>query len=159
MQDDENNENTNSDAESARNDDNWQAEENSCFVSTFESSQQNLSLSMNTNTNSTIQSTLNDSHEMTVISENMNETHMTSPCDTNSPMITDDINNTVSSNHNDSDTIYFNDNVSKNIDSSVLDSPPESVNSKERYFQVSLFVTLSYATDNVVLIAKSMILF
>lgn len=114
---DDNNQNA-SDTEFERNNDDSLEEEIPDLNTSLESSQQNLSFSQNTSTNGT----LNDTS---------NEIYSNTPSNTSS-LITH-INSTVLSNDNDLDN-YLN-NIRENIDvSSVLDSPPESINSKDRRY-------------------------
>lgn len=113
---DDNNQNDISDAESERNNDNSLEEGISDLLTPLESSKQNLSFE-NTGTNRTF-------------NDISNEMYPNTPSDTNSLMT--HTNSTILSNNNDLDNNYLND-IRRSIDaSSVLDSPPESVNSKDR---------------------------
>lgn len=127
---DDNNENVN--AESERDYDS--PEEISDLITSLESSQQNLSLSRDTETDNTLVKTptniSSDSCHDVTLTTTLNETCLNTSTDTNSPIITN-IDNTVSLNDNDSENQCLNNNIKGNIDvGSVLDSPPESVNSK-----------------------------
>lgn len=114
----DNNQSANSDTESERHNDDLLEEEVPELITSLESSEQNLSLSQNTNINNTLNDISNK------IYPNMSNS-------TNS-LITD-INSTILSNNNDLDDNYLNNRESIDV-SSVLDSPPESVNSKDRRY-------------------------
>ncbi|GAB1860268.1 Condensin-2 complex subunit H2 C-terminal domain-containing protein [Camponotus japonicus] len=111
----DNNQNANSDTESERNNDDSLEEEIPDLITSLESSQQNLSLSENASINNTLDGSKK-------IYPNMSDS-------TNS-LITD-INSTILWNNKDLDDNYLNNRESIDV-SSVLDSPPESVNSKDR---------------------------
>lgn len=88
-------------------------------VTSLESTQQNLSLSENTGSNNTFSDISNEMYPNTQNNNNSLITHT---------------NSTILSNNNDLDNHSLNNN-GKNIDvGSVLDSPPESVNSKDRRY-------------------------
>ncbi|CAL1679575.1 unnamed protein product [Lasius platythorax] len=131
----DNNQNASSDAESERNNDDSLEEEIPDVVTSLESTQQTQSLSVNSGTNNTLIETPNNSlndncHDVTP-SDISNEMYPNTPSDTNS-IITQINNNSLSSNNNLDDN-YLNNNIRKSIDvGSLLDSPPESVNSKDR---------------------------
>lgn len=133
--DDDNNQNASSDAESERNNDDSVEEEIPDVVTSLESTQQTQSLSTNSCTNSifieTPNSTLNNCHNVTP-GDISNETSQNTPNGINSS-ITTQINNNSLSNNIDLDDNYLDNNIRKSIDvGSLLDSPPESVNSKDR---------------------------
>jgi len=129
----DNNEHVNTDAESERDYDSPD-EEISDLVTSLELNQQNLSLSRDTETDNTLVKTptniSSDScHDITLTNAS-NET-CPNTSDTSSPIITD-IDNTVSLN-NTSEEQCLNNNIKGTIDvGSLLDSPPESVNSRGR---------------------------
>lgn len=113
-------------------------EEISDLVTSLESSQQNLSLSRDSETDNTLVKTptniSNDSCQDVTLTNTLNETCPNTPSDTNSPIITN-IDNTISSNNNNSEDQCLNNNIKGSIDvGSLLDSPPESVNSKGRRY-------------------------
>lgn len=128
---DESNENVNTFAESERDDDSPEDEISELMMS-LESSQHNLSSSTDIGTDNTLVKTpMNISgdsslHDMTLT----NLTCPNTPTDTNSPIT--NIDNTIS-NNNDLEDQCLNNNIKGTIDvGSLLDSPPESVNSKGR---------------------------
>lgn len=133
---DDNNETVNIDAECERDYDSPE-EEISDLNTSLESSQQNLSLSRDVRTDSPLVKTptniSSDScHDVTL--NTPSETCPNTPTDTNSPIITN-IDNTILSNNNDSEDQCLNNNIKGSIDvGSLLDSPPESVNSKGRRY-------------------------
>lgn len=132
---DDSNENVNANAESERDYDSPE-EEISDLVTSLESSQPNLSLSRDSETDNTLVKTptniSSDSCHDVTLTNTLNETCPNTPSDTNSPIITN-IDNTISSNNNDSEDQCLNNNIKGSIDvGSLLDSPPESVNSKGR---------------------------
>ncbi|XP_071565526.1 uncharacterized protein [Temnothorax nylanderi] len=132
---DDNNENINVDAESERDCDSPE-EEISDLVTSLELSQQNLSLSGDTETDNTLVKTptniSSDSCHDVTLTNIPSETCPDTPTDTISPVMTN-LDNTVSSNNNDSEDQCLNNNIKGSIDvGSLLDSPPESVNSKGR---------------------------
>lgn len=119
-------------------------EEISDLITSLESSQQNLSLSRDSETDNTLVKTptniSSDSFHDVTLTTSPNETCLNTSTDTNSPIITD-IDNTVSP--NDSENQCLNNNVKGSIDvGSLLDSPPESVNSKGTRYIFSSFITL-----------------
>ncbi|KAL6433955.1 hypothetical protein ACFW04_005855 [Cataglyphis niger] len=118
---DDNNQNDSSDIEFERNNNDSLGEEISDSVTSLESTQQNLSLSKSTGSN-----TLSDiSNEMYFNTQNNTNSLITTP---NS---IDNHSNNTPLNNNDLDNSL--NNIEKSIDvGSVLDSPPESVNSKDR---------------------------
>ncbi|XP_026827101.1 uncharacterized protein LOC105277676 [Ooceraea biroi] len=125
VHDDENN-----DDDDENNDD--PAEDNSELVSSFDLSQQDLCLSRNTNDNTPMETmdTLSDTCHNVNLS--LSETCLITPSTTNSPIATT-IDNAILPNNKTSDTICMNNNIKKNLDvCSLLDSPPESIHSKER---------------------------
>lgn len=129
---DDSNENVN--AESERDYDSPE-EEISDLVTSLESSQQNLSLSRDSETDNTLVKTptniSSDSCQDVILTNTLNETCPDTPTNTNSPIT--NIDNTISSNNNDSEDQCLNNNIKGSIDvSSLFDSPPESVNSKGR---------------------------
>lgn len=134
---DDSNENVNANAESERDYDSPE-EEISDLVTSLESSQPNLSLSRDSETDNTLVKTptniSSDSCHDVTLTNTLNETCPNTPSDTNSPIITN-IDNTISSNNNDSEDQCLNNNIKGSIDvGSLLDSPPESVNSKGRRY-------------------------
>lgn len=134
----DNNEHVNTDAESERDCDSPD-EEISDLVTSLELSQQNLSLSRDSETDNTLVKTptniSSDScHDITLTNAS-NALSETCPntSDTSSPIITD-IDNIVSLNNNSEDQC-LNNNIKGTIDvGSLLDSPPESVNSRGRRY-------------------------
>ncbi|XP_070149510.1 putative uncharacterized protein DDB_G0293878 isoform X2 [Polyergus mexicanus] len=114
---DDNNQNDSSDAESEKNNNDTLEEEIFDSVTSLESTQQNLSLSENTGFNDTLSDISNEMYPNTQNNNNSLITHT---------------NSTILSNNNNLDNHSLN-NIGKNIDvGSILDSPPESVNSKDR---------------------------
>lgn len=132
---DDNNETVNTDAECERDYDSPE-EEMSDLVMSLESSQQNLSLSRDSKTDSPLVKTptnISSDNCRDVTLNTPNETYPNTPTDTNSPTTNSD--NTILSNNNDSEDQCMNNNIKGSIDvSSILDSPPESVNSKGRRY-------------------------
>ncbi|KAL6263813.1 hypothetical protein P5V15_003896 [Pogonomyrmex californicus] len=105
------------------------------LITSLESSQQNLSLSTDIDTDNTLVKTptniSSNNCDVTLINTS-SEMCPNTPTDKNSSIMTN-INNNISSNNNDPEDQCLNNNIKENIDvGSVLDSPPESVNSKGR---------------------------
>ncbi|XP_018050789.1 PREDICTED: uncharacterized protein LOC108688834 [Atta colombica] len=129
-----NNENVNTFSEFER-DNNSPEEEISNLTMSLELSQQNLSISRNTD-NMFVKTPTNISsdncHDVTLMNT-LSQTFANTPSHSNSPILTN-IDNTVLSNNLEKQCLNTNINESMHcIDvGSVLDSPPESVNSKER---------------------------
>lgn len=135
-----------SDAESARNDDDSSLEISNLAAS-FESNQ-NLSLSKDTDTATLIDVpadiTNDNCHDSTLVSIG-DEMCTDAPNDTRSPTYNN--NSTVTdaavvlSNNNDSDACLYNNNIEKSIDD-LFDSPVKSFNSSRRYFCLIFAVRL-----------------
>lgn len=134
---DDSNRSVNADAECERDYDSPE-EEISDLITSLEPSQQNLSLSKDSETDNMLVKTStnisSDSWHDATLTNTLNETCPNTPSNTNSPIIPN-IDNTISSNNNDSEDQCLNNNIKGNIDvGSLLDSPPESVNSKGRRY-------------------------
>lgn len=121
---DDNNQNDSSDIEFERNNNDSLEEEISDLVTSLESTQQNLSLSKSTDSNNTLSDISNEMYSNT---QNNTNSLITTPNNI------DNHSNNTTLNNNDLDNSL--NNIEKNIDvGSVLDSPPESVNSKDRRY-------------------------
>lgn len=128
---DDNNEN-NSDVESERDDNS--PEEISDLTTSSETNQQNLSLTKDAETD-----TMNVSSNsyLDVTSNTPSQSCRNTPI--NSSIITN-IENTILSNNNDFEDQCLNNNINESIDAgSLLDSPPESVNSKGRRYCIFIY--------------------
>lgn len=136
-----NNENVNTFSEFER-DNNSPEEEISNLTMSLELSQQNLSISRNTD-NMFVKTPTNISsdncHDVTLMNT-LSQTFANTPSHSNSPILTN-IDNTILSNNLEKQCLNTNINESMHcIDvGSVLDSPPESVNSKERRYIFVIF--------------------
>ncbi|XP_028048686.2 uncharacterized protein LOC105830549 isoform X2 [Monomorium pharaonis] len=124
---DDNDDENNTEAESERDNDSPEGE-NSDLVTSFETSQQNLSCSRNAESDNTLMNASCDSLNVT-LANTPSQSCRNTPIDTHSPIT--NIENTILSNNNDFEDQCLNNNIKESIDvGSLLDSPPESVNSK-----------------------------
>lgn len=138
----DNNEN-NTDAESERDNDSPE-EENSDLATSFETSQQNLSSSRDAETDNTPMNVSSDSYHDVNLTNTPSQSCRNTPVDTNSPIITN-IENTILSNNNDSEDPCLNNNIKESIDvGSLLDSPPESVNSKGTRYYIFVICNVTF---------------
>jgi len=130
---DDNNENVDTIAESERGNDS-QEKESSDLIMSLESSQQNLSLSSDIETDDTFVGTPTNISGDSCCDMTLNHTpHKTCPNTPTDTLSSPIIDSTNSSNNNDSEDQSLNNNIKGSIDvGSTLDSPPESVNSKGR---------------------------